>query len=117
MTIGPGSHDYQASGQAPQIETRLPSSVLRMVVSVSKHMNPEHLVIAVFLVVYTGRASVDEQPNAMFGEDGHARLVETGSVVEFCAIRNGVRHKKWCHFSRIQMDGPCIEVGFLVVAL
>ena len=52
-----------------------------MVVSVSNEMNPEHLAMAVYPVGYTGRASVDEQPNAMFGGDGHVRRVETGWVV------------------------------------
>ena len=105
ILIGPDSHDHQASGQARQRGTRLSSSVLRMVVSVSNEMNPEHLAMAVYPVGYTGRASVDEQPNAMFGGDGHVRRVETGWVV-VRSLRDAGRYAPCGMVPLLQMDGP-----------
>lgn len=75
-------------------------------------MNPEHLAMAVLPVVYTGKVSVDEQPNAMFGEDGHVRRVETGWVVEFARCE---RYAPCEMVPLLQMDGPLIGVGMLDV--
>lgn len=85
-----------------------------MAVSVSNEMNPEHLAMAVYPVGYTGRASADEQPNAIVGEDGHVRRVETGWVVVW-SLRDAKRYAPFEMVPLLRMNGPCIGVGILDV--